>query len=161
MAFFRLADLYLTWALTTITASDARIGPGQSQAGQAQTDQAQADPDGRPKSPSLRSLILAEKGLLFSEMSLLVKKDSPFLLQSAGQIWAQAEEDSPGASRYARARWAAWTEPPEVLAPLLAHTAEEQVNLLWPSFGEARLEPSFKGLIDAHWFKTAWFGYSR
>ncbi|MDR1677657.1 MAG: hypothetical protein LBS44_04610 [Deltaproteobacteria bacterium] len=150
MAFFRLADLYLTNALTSLSSSiDISAGLDSNQ---AETDK---------KTPSLRSLILAEKGLLFSEMSLLVEKDSTFLISSAENIWSLAEKDSPGSSRYAKARWAAWKEDPKILSPLLNHTADEQVNLLWPSFSEARLEPSFRGLIDQHWFKAAWFGYRR
>ncbi|MDR2300757.1 MAG: hypothetical protein LBF38_01750 [Deltaproteobacteria bacterium] len=112
-------------------------------------------------SPSLRALILAEQGLLFSEMSLLVKKDREFLLESGRICWDLAESDSPGSSRYSRARWAAWSNDPEVLIPFLAHGVNEQTNLFWPSLSEAKLEPAFRDLIDQHWFKTAWFGYSR
>jgi hypothetical protein len=111
--------------------------------------------------PSLRSLILAERGLLLAEMSLLAKNDRDFLLQAAALNFDLAERDSPGSSRYSKARWAAWTESPENLALYLSHTVAEQYNLLWPSLSEARLEPAFRDLIDERWFKTAWFGYSR
>jgi hypothetical protein len=104
---------------------------------------------------------MAERGLLFAEMSLLVKEDQDYLLLEAENSWKLAEAESPGSSRYSKARWAAWSEPPEVLAPFLRHSVDEQINLLWPSWDEARLEPAFRDLIDLHWFKTAWFGYSR
>lgn len=110
---------------------------------------------------TLASLIHAERGLLFSEMSLLVRKDREYLLRSAEGSWELAESESPGSSRYSKARWAAWTEGKKALIPMLAHTVDEQTNLLWPSLGEARLEPAFRDLIDQHWFKTAWFGYDR
>jgi hypothetical protein len=152
MAFFRLADLYLNSALTSLSSNQDHLTTLNNNTSSSYQ---------RHKSQTLRSLILSEKGLLLSEMSFLVEKDADFLLQTAKQIWAQAEKDSPGSSRYALARWAAWTKKQEDLIPLLNHTAEEQTNLLWPSFSEARLDPAFKGLIDHHWFKSAWFGYSR
>ncbi|MDR1308555.1 MAG: hypothetical protein LBL95_01435 [Deltaproteobacteria bacterium] len=145
MAFFRLSDAFLTRALEGLAAAPEDL-PGAA---------------GPRVGPSLRSLILAEKGLVLAEMGLLAEEDSAFLLEAAGRAWAQAEADSPSSSRYARARWAAWTATPEALAPLLAHTAEEQASLLWPSLAEARLEPAFRDHFDGHWFKAAWFGYGR
>jgi tetratricopeptide (TPR) repeat protein len=165
MAFFRLADLYLTSALEALSATreGPRAGPGpEAGPGPAQEPGPEAGA-GWVRGPrvTLASLIHAERGLLFSEMSLLVRKDREYLLRSAEGSWELAESESPGSSRYSKARWAAWTEGKKALIPMLAHTVDEQTNLLWPSLGEARLEPAFRDLIDQHWFKTAWFGYDR
>ncbi|MDR2386951.1 MAG: hypothetical protein LBE80_05115, partial [Deltaproteobacteria bacterium] len=161
MAFFRLANLYLSSALKALPGLEddgSKLSPRANQPAPVAEPAIGAGP---AVGPSLRALILAEQGLLFSEMSLLVKKDKEFLLESAQVSWDLAEKDSPGSTRYSRARWAAWSDQPEALIPYLAHQVSDQSNLFWPSLSEARLEPAFRDIIDQRWFKTAWFGYSR
>jgi hypothetical protein len=186
MAFFRLSDLYLTLALSGLTGptgleafptekpnlelvnSDTPLSDQTASLNPELSPISEPAKKSAPKTtspvfakPSLKSLILAERGLLFAEMSLLAENNREFLLETAVSVWNLAELESPGSSRYSRARWAAWTENPETLAPFLAHTVDEQTNLLWPSLSEARLEPAFRNLIDQPWFKSAWFSYSR
>jgi hypothetical protein len=105
--------------------------------------------------------ILSEKGLLMAEMSLVAQADVDFLLSEAEKFWTGAEAASPGASRYALARWSAWSGNVELLKPLLSHTAEQQDHYLWPTFQEAAYEPSLAPFYGESWFKNAWFGYSR
>ncbi|MDR1487478.1 MAG: hypothetical protein LBT62_05745, partial [Deltaproteobacteria bacterium] len=109
--------------------------------------------------PSETSLMLADKGLVLAEMSLIAPNDAAYLVGEAHKLWDLAEADSPGSSRYARARLAAWGGDEEEIAPLLSHTAQDQDFLLWPSFSEAAFEPAFKKIYQESWFKTAWFGY--
>ena len=118
-----------------------------------------------PDDPALRrsrfASILAERGLLMAEMSRVALGDVDFLLSEAERHWTGAEAASPGASRYALARWTAWSGNAELLRPLLRHSAEQQDHFLWPTFQEAAYEPSFAPFHSQPWFKNAWFGYSR
>jgi hypothetical protein len=138
MAFYRLAQMLMN---------------------QAETEyHSPADPAlGRSRFAS----ILSEKGLLMAEMSLVAQADVDFLLSEAEKFWTGAEAASPGASRYALARWSAWSGNVELLKPLLNHTAEQQDHYLWPTFQEAAYEPSLAPFFRESWFKNAWFGYSR
>ncbi|MDR0356497.1 MAG: hypothetical protein LBJ64_12310, partial [Deltaproteobacteria bacterium] len=153
MAFFRLADFYLTKAQNGLTDARASLADVARDAVGLLNK--------TPVAPSLLAQIHAERALLLAEISLLSPKDAEFLLSRSESLWRLAEEESPGSSRYSKARWAAWNSDKETLIPFLAHTAAEQENLLWPSFREALFEPAFKNLRESHWFKAAWFGYSR
>lgn len=138
MAFYRLAEILLDQAEIEYHAPDDP-GLGRSRFGN----------------------ILSEKGLLMAEMSLVAQADVDFLLSEAEKCWTGAEAASPGASRYALARWNAWGGDEELLRPLLRHTAEQQDNFLWPTYQEAAYEPSLAPFHGQSWFKDAWFGYSR
>jgi hypothetical protein len=139
MALFRLAELLLS-------ETEAELQSG-------------ADPGGPPPGRDGYAIILAEKGLLMAEMSLVAVEDAEFLLSEAQKLWTGAEAASPGASRYALARWTAWSGDVELIRPLLRHTAEQQDRLLWPSYAEAVYEPSLARFHDQSWFIAAWFGY--
>ncbi|MDR1657243.1 MAG: hypothetical protein LBT47_06775 [Deltaproteobacteria bacterium] len=138
MAFFRLAELLLT------EATNAYQEPPEDPPGQFLAEYA---------------TILAEKGLLMCEMSLVAADDVGFLLSEAEKYWTGAEAAKPGSSRYALARWAAWNGDVELTAPLLRHTTEQQDSFLWPTFDEVFYEPAFANFISQKWFKSAWFGY--
>ena len=118
-----------------------------------------------PADPALARMrfasILAEKGLLMAEMSMVAQSDVDFLMGEAERFWTGAETASPGASRYSLARWAAWSRNVELIVPLLRHSAEQQDHFLWPTFQEAAYEPSFTPYHHQSWFKNAWFGYNR
>jgi hypothetical protein len=86
---------------------------------------------------------------------------SPPALAAAAALWDEAEGLVPGASGYARARWAAWSGVRSELARHLPHAARDEDMLLWPTFREAAMEPAFRSVKDEPWFRSLWFGYSR
>ncbi|MDR1546905.1 MAG: hypothetical protein LBU12_09425 [Deltaproteobacteria bacterium] len=132
-------------------------------------DQAQANLKLRPAAPAgasdvrppLAAELAAEKGLLLAETSLAAPAGRDRLVLEARRLWDEADALAPGASTYARARWAAWTGGRSAVAPLLRHAADQQDQLLWPTFREAAFEPAFRAHHGQSWFKSAWFGYDR
>ena len=106
----------------------------------------------------------AELGLVLSEWTLLggpCGDGGRECLREAEKLWREADELNSGASRYARARWAAWLGDAESVKTLISHTRDEVGLGLFPTLAEARRDPAFDEVKNQPWFKKQWYGFVR
>lgn len=103
-----------------------------------------------------KALARAELGLLLAEETLPAGTKTG-LPPETETLWAEAEKDSPGSTRYARARWAAWRGDKEEAAAHLKYV-NDSGRRFFPYYSEAVQDPAFADFKGEAWFKRIWYG---